>query len=95
MDTFGNTEPDKFGNKKIAIGALHVLHEEPAFANAKCMSTGHMYTLPASVIKQHLKDPQVGQVRTLCTTGKFTRLDEKCVHDSIVALCQNVWIPRG
>jgi hypothetical protein len=23
---FGNTDPDKFGNRKIAIGALHVLH---------------------------------------------------------------------
>eukprot|EP00281_Chroomonas_sp_CCMP1168_P033706 CAMPEP_0206244864 /NCGR_PEP_ID=MMETSP0047_2-20121206/18390_1 /ASSEMBLY_ACC=CAM_ASM_000192 /TAXON_ID=195065 /ORGANISM="Chroomonas mesostigmatica_cf, Strain CCMP1168" /LENGTH=430 /DNA_ID=CAMNT_0053670123 /DNA_START=122 /DNA_END=1414 /DNA_ORIENTATION=+ len=54
VDTFGNTEPDKFGNKKIAIGALHVIHAEPAFANAKCMSTGHMYTLPSQVIKNHL-----------------------------------------
>ena len=27
IDVFGNTEPDKFGNRKVAIGALHVLHQ--------------------------------------------------------------------
>uniref|UniRef100_A0A7S0E1Q6 Cyclic nucleotide-binding domain-containing protein n=1 Tax=Hanusia phi TaxID=3032 RepID=A0A7S0E1Q6_9CRYP len=58
VDMFGNTEPDKFGNRKIAIGALHVLHEEPAFANAKAMSSGYMYSLPATVLKKHLESPQ-------------------------------------
>lgn len=27
MDTFGNTDPDQYGNRKIAIGALHVLKQ--------------------------------------------------------------------
>jgi len=61
VDTFGNTEPDKFGNRKIAIGALHVIHSEPAFANAKAMSKGHMYTLPSQVIRAHLGDQKTGE----------------------------------
>eukprot|EP00293_Proteomonas_sulcata_P004059 CAMPEP_0184329470 /NCGR_PEP_ID=MMETSP1049-20130417/144169_1 /TAXON_ID=77928 /ORGANISM="Proteomonas sulcata, Strain CCMP704" /LENGTH=364 /DNA_ID=CAMNT_0026651843 /DNA_START=35 /DNA_END=1129 /DNA_ORIENTATION=+ len=54
VDTFGNTDPDTFGNRKVAIGALHVLHSEPAFANATCMSDGHMYTLHTEVLKKYL-----------------------------------------
>jgi hypothetical protein len=27
VDTFGNTDPDQYGNRKIAIGALHVLKQ--------------------------------------------------------------------
>ncbi|KAJ1483855.1 hypothetical protein T484DRAFT_2554498 [Baffinella frigidus] len=62
VDMFGNTDPDKFGNRKIAIGALHVLHAEPAFANAKAMSDGHAYTLSSASLKKHLIDPTVSTV---------------------------------
>ena len=61
VDTFGNTDPDKFGNKKIAIGALHVLHAEPAFANARALSKGHMFVLNSETIKGHLSDPKVSE----------------------------------
>lgn len=61
VDTFGNTDPDKFGNKKIAIGALHVLHAEPAFANARALSKGRMFVLSSEVIKGHLSDPKVSE----------------------------------
>lgn len=61
VDMFGNTDPDKFGNRKIAIGALHVLHSEPAFANAKCHSAGYMYTLEATVLKRLLCDGAFSQ----------------------------------
>ncbi len=31
VDTFGNTDPDQYGNRKIAIGALHVLKQVVVF----------------------------------------------------------------
>ena len=61
IDVFGNTEPDKFGNRKVAIGALHVLHQEPSFANAMAMGPGYLYSLPSDVLKKHLRaDSQLG-----------------------------------
>jgi len=55
IDVFGNTEPDKFGNRKVAIGALHVLHQEPSFANATAMGPGYLYSLPSAVLRKHLR----------------------------------------
>jgi hypothetical protein len=54
IDVFGNTEPDKFGNRKVAIGALHVLHQEPSFANATAVTGGYLYALQSSILKRHL-----------------------------------------
>ena len=34
MDTFGNTDPDQYGNRKIAIGALHVLKQVLIFCES-------------------------------------------------------------
>jgi CRP-like cAMP-binding protein len=56
VDTFGNTDPDQYGNKKIAIGALHVLKQEPSFADAKCMSNGYLYAMPSNTLQKHLMD---------------------------------------
>ncbi len=88
VDTFGNTDPDQYGNRKIAIGALHVLKQ--VFLSSSPYDILRVLPLQKMWMGWIMQTNLVAVVSTACEWVEQKLMSVHAISRSLLLLSRNV-----